>query len=205
MFIGYSKQHSSLVPLCLNVQTGKITPQFHVIFDDKFETVVSLPHGDTLQDERMDIFRFDRNCFIDDESYTDQNTHLPLEFVQWFQDGDTGESIHTDVSEHIHPQCRPQVFDFNDAIEVVDGTADLDGVPEGATLGLPSSLDEASEGVAGIHPVPNGDVQDDIASLHEETEGAHDDHPPTVTNNGRPTRNVGTWKDGPANTEISYR
>lgn len=103
------------------------------------------------------------------------------------------------MSEHIHPQCRPQVFDFDDAIEVVDGTADLDGVPEGATLGLPSSLDEASEGVAGIHPVPNGDVQDDIASLHEETEGAHDDHPPTVTNNGRPTRNVGTSKDGPAN------
>jgi hypothetical protein len=48
MFVGFSKLHSSLVPLILNIQTGKITPQFHVVFDDKFETVVSLPRGETL-------------------------------------------------------------------------------------------------------------------------------------------------------------
>jgi len=43
MFLGFSPHHSSLVPLILNVTTGRISPQYHVVFDDKFETVPSLP------------------------------------------------------------------------------------------------------------------------------------------------------------------
>ena len=42
MFVGFSSDHSSLVPLVLNLETGNISPQYHVIFDDKFETVPSL-------------------------------------------------------------------------------------------------------------------------------------------------------------------
>ena len=38
-FVGFSNQHSSNVPLILNLQTGSISPQFHVVFDDKFSTV----------------------------------------------------------------------------------------------------------------------------------------------------------------------
>ncbi|KAL7468693.1 hypothetical protein ACHAXS_008919 [Conticribra weissflogii] len=49
MFVGFSKAHSSLVPLVLNLKTGKISPQFHVIFDDRFQTVPS------LQDSVADI------------------------------------------------------------------------------------------------------------------------------------------------------
>ena len=41
MFVGFSTDHSSLVPLVLNTRTGNISPQYHVIFDDKFETVSS--------------------------------------------------------------------------------------------------------------------------------------------------------------------
>ncbi len=41
LFLGFSDLHSSLVPLVLNVATGHISPQFHVIFDNKFETVNS--------------------------------------------------------------------------------------------------------------------------------------------------------------------
>jgi hypothetical protein len=39
LFLGFSKLHSSLVPLVLNVAIGHISPQYHVIFDNKFETV----------------------------------------------------------------------------------------------------------------------------------------------------------------------
>ena len=42
MFLGFSPEHSSLVPLVLNIRTGKITPCYHAIFDDAFSTVVSL-------------------------------------------------------------------------------------------------------------------------------------------------------------------
>ncbi len=43
LFLGFSNLHLSQVPLVLNVATDHISPQFHVIFDDKFETVHSLP------------------------------------------------------------------------------------------------------------------------------------------------------------------
>lgn len=42
MFLGFSHKHSSLVQLVLNLHTGHVSPQYHVIFDDNFETVPSL-------------------------------------------------------------------------------------------------------------------------------------------------------------------
>lgn len=40
MFLGLSPKHSSDVPLIRNLQTGSISPQYHVMFDDMFSTVV---------------------------------------------------------------------------------------------------------------------------------------------------------------------
>lgn len=42
VFLGYSRHHSSDVPLVLNLQTGSISPQFHIVFDDSFSTVTSV-------------------------------------------------------------------------------------------------------------------------------------------------------------------
>ena len=39
--MGLSDKHASTVPLVLNVASGYITPQFHVVFDDWFTTVTS--------------------------------------------------------------------------------------------------------------------------------------------------------------------
>ena len=38
-FLGYSRVHSSTVALVRNLHTGFVSPQYHVVFDDKFETV----------------------------------------------------------------------------------------------------------------------------------------------------------------------
>ncbi len=46
IFVGISPNHSNNVPLVLNLKTGHISPQFHVIFDDYFTTVMSIPEGD---------------------------------------------------------------------------------------------------------------------------------------------------------------
>ena len=51
MFVGFSPLHSSLVLLVLNCTTGKISPQYHVIFDDKFETVASLAVSEAALDD----------------------------------------------------------------------------------------------------------------------------------------------------------
>jgi hypothetical protein len=37
--MGLSQQHASEVPLVINLRTGSITTQFHVVFDDLFTTV----------------------------------------------------------------------------------------------------------------------------------------------------------------------
>ena len=42
VFVGFSTLHSSEVSLVLNLQTGSITPQYHVVFDDCFSTVSSV-------------------------------------------------------------------------------------------------------------------------------------------------------------------
>ena len=39
MNMGLSPSHASTVPCVLNLETGAISPQFHVIFDDWFATV----------------------------------------------------------------------------------------------------------------------------------------------------------------------
>ena len=41
IYLGVSKEHSSTVHLVLNPSTGKVSPQYHVVFDDHFATVAS--------------------------------------------------------------------------------------------------------------------------------------------------------------------
>ena len=65
LFLGFSELHFSQVPLILNVSTGHISPQFHVLFDDKFETVNSLPANQPLDKQWAQIFQLGRECFLD--------------------------------------------------------------------------------------------------------------------------------------------
>ncbi len=54
-----------LVPLVMNVVTGKISPQFHVIFDDKFEAVVSANSTMPMNEQWRNIFRLGCECYGD--------------------------------------------------------------------------------------------------------------------------------------------
>jgi hypothetical protein len=47
-FLGYSDQHSSLVANVHHILTGHVSPQFHVIFDDLFETVIQDGDNDPI-------------------------------------------------------------------------------------------------------------------------------------------------------------
>jgi hypothetical protein len=69
--------HSSQVPLVMNVDTGKIFPQFHVIFDDKFETVLSIALGDSIDDRWKSTFHLKQECFEDVDFDEDGNAILP--------------------------------------------------------------------------------------------------------------------------------
>ena len=45
-FLGFSEEHSSLVANVRHLKTGHISPQYHCVFDDKFETVFSTGEND---------------------------------------------------------------------------------------------------------------------------------------------------------------
>jgi hypothetical protein len=60
MYLGMSADHSTTVGLILNLQTGSISPQYHVIYDEQFTTV----HGSLTpelfdSDEWEDLIRCD--------------------------------------------------------------------------------------------------------------------------------------------------
>jgi hypothetical protein len=67
-FLGFSKQHSSTVALVQNLHTGYVSPQYHAMFDDKFETVFS----DGKTTEELDkicaeLFVNSRDCYVEEE------------------------------------------------------------------------------------------------------------------------------------------
>ena len=73
MYLGRSLKHASTVPLVLNLETGAITPQFHVVFDDWFATVSStigsLP--DFSSDAWMKLFGDSAYQYVPHESIED--------------------------------------------------------------------------------------------------------------------------------------
>ena len=74
MFVGFSSVHSSDVPLVLNLQTGHISPQFHVVFDDDFTTVSSLGVTDEVPDfwQQLSLIPLE-------EISSSVCTHIPLD------------------------------------------------------------------------------------------------------------------------------
>ena len=45
MFVGVSPQHSSTIGCILNIATGNVSPQYHVVYDDLFTTVPNAENG----------------------------------------------------------------------------------------------------------------------------------------------------------------
>ncbi len=86
----FSHVHSSLVPLVLNVATGKISRQYHVVFDDKFTTVNSLPTEDSLEKQWARIFKLKREFYLDfefDEGGNLITDHWPDLGSKWLDQG----------------------------------------------------------------------------------------------------------------------
>jgi hypothetical protein len=84
MFVGFSTEHSSLVPLVLNLSTGNISPQYHVIFDDKFLTVPSLRADQTeIDDIFACLYATDRDFFLDPLEDSEGEVVLPSLSSEW--------------------------------------------------------------------------------------------------------------------------
>jgi hypothetical protein len=55
IFLCHSPNHSSCVPLILNTQSGNVSPQFHCIFDDGFNSCKTDAHFQSLWQQKASL------------------------------------------------------------------------------------------------------------------------------------------------------
>jgi len=64
-FLGFSKDHASTVALIRNVTTGYISPQFHILFDEEFNTVTA--DIINVTDALWESFNFTYTSYLPDD------------------------------------------------------------------------------------------------------------------------------------------
>ena len=94
-FLGFSKQHSSLVALVRNLHTNYVSPQYHLVFDDKFDTIFQESKTEEeLELICQDLFESNRDCYVDPEGEFDDGILVykppPLDEV-WLSDTERRE------------------------------------------------------------------------------------------------------------------
>jgi hypothetical protein len=110
IFVGFSDEHSSLAPLVFNPTTQHISPQYNVIFNDKFTTVPSLYSVDAAWKKLFE-----------------------LEKDEWFVEEDV-IGKRTIPQAAAPPVCNPSVpppTRLHQREVRPDGAVDLDDDPEG--------------------------------------------------------------------------
>ena len=109
-FVGFSKHHSSNVALVLNRATGAISPQYHVVFDDYFQTVRGAT--DTAD---VDLNTINWENFItpvNSERYYDESdtAHPPPALHQdWNIGASVDQTSEGVISEVVMPIVQPVV------------------------------------------------------------------------------------------------
>ena len=91
VYLGHSPRHASNVALVLNITTGHVSPQYHLIFDDDFSTVGSMRIGkvptnwDRLVEKQRELATTEQ--FTLQEEWRDQQADAypqsALNIMQW--------------------------------------------------------------------------------------------------------------------------
>ena len=69
VYLGHSPSHAGSVALVFNPSTGRVSPQFHVVFDDDFTTVEYMEAG-TVPANWKDLFKYSSESLATDEDFT---------------------------------------------------------------------------------------------------------------------------------------
>jgi len=189
LFLGFSERHSSQVPLVLSVTTGKILPQYRVIFDDKFETVHSLSKDESVEQQWRNVLKLGYDCFLDTDFDDDGNQILP-------KYGDL-------IKDYIKAKAKrefaePSGLEHKSAFDINAHQDDHQAFDE-------HDQQDDHQGTQPIFPPPLFPL--DVDTIHG-TQAPGGDNPTTGVGEGEtvidvdahPKRNVGTYKykDGPA-------
>jgi hypothetical protein len=85
IFLGFSDKHHSTVALVLNPETGVVSPQYHVVFDERFSTVLS--EGEEFDHSDWEkLFDIGHERYLDvhpDDEDSDAPIILPPDVDMW--------------------------------------------------------------------------------------------------------------------------
>ena len=176
IFVGFSRHHSTSVPLILNPKTQHISPQYHVVFDDDFSTVPAVSSELFRNQEFERLFGTARERYIDpleagaDPTLSDEVVEPPSTLLddEWLSEEDLADRNSRSGN------AQPPVVEA----EGVEPSSEGDG---------------------------NDDDSDRAVMLPQEPEGApssmlhrQEQRPSYDSDEDRPQRvKKGTWKDGP--------
>jgi len=89
VYLGHSPFHAGSVALIFNPKTARVSPQYHVVFDDDFTTVPCMERGE-VPPNWADL------CRLSAESATDESVDLALEWM-------SGQQLDVDEDGHLVP------------------------------------------------------------------------------------------------------
>jgi len=153
VYLGHSPHHAGSVALILNLTTGHVSPQYHVIFDDDFTTIEHLRSG-TVPTNWAELNLYQR------EEATDQSFQLGKE---WLQDDSSDnaqaalKNIDWLTAELSKPHFIPRSFE-NEGASYLDTVANEGAVQIPAQVELGSvegSIDNESNAIVMNEDVPN--------------------------------------------------
>jgi Reverse transcriptase (RNA-dependent DNA polymerase)/GAG-pre-integrase domain len=165
MYLGSSHEHSSTVGRILNLVTGAVSPQYHVVYDELFSSVASF----AMNDEKFDPATWnelvqtglERQIDFEDIAVEGQLQRLP--FQEMFEEFKTSNSIGFDYPEDDSQHGNPASEDSDDedppyqqeipqeteGVSSGDSTTSIDPeapLPtEGASVDAPTSAEGAEE------------------------------------------------------------
>ena len=79
VFMGFSDHHAANVPLILDLQTGHVSPQFHVVFDDDFTLVPTLRDTSIIPSNWFDLYTRNRVNYLD----TSDSDSMRVPLLAW--------------------------------------------------------------------------------------------------------------------------
>jgi hypothetical protein len=146
--MGFSPLHASTVALARNLSTGHISPQFHVVYDDYFETVHS--NGDDPPDEWNELVTVQSLHSNIDE---DDPDHLPELADEWLNPAELADRHRRLIDKKIS----------------VSETKTQDKPTRDGILPNPPCLPPESKTTQATYPIPEDEAFFD-ASSEEETD-----------------------------------
>eukprot|EP00804_Cyclotella_cryptica_P024840 CCRYP_001779-RA/>CCRYP_001779-RA protein AED:0.06 eAED:0.06 QI:0/0/0/1/0/0/3/0/1231 len=184
IFVGFSDEHSSLVPLVFNPRTQPVSPQYHVIFDDAFSTVPSLYSVEERNTRFENLFHTSRESFLDP---CGADFLAPPLDADWLSPFDLAQRPNAATPT---PDLRPF-----DPMSLVPQQA-TPPVPEGAPAHPISPPSLEPEGETLPSPPPSSMLHPD--DLLPPTHDPPDINPSSPASRYPRRVRSGTWKDGPA-------